>query len=162
MSSSETEPRTPDVSALPVLRDRAWTITTTCGCTVSGYLPAWAEADPSEAGVPLDELPTLIADMNHWTRFPGQRVVVALSGVECEDTEVFRTSIDCNPYVGGPLPRLPVANIRIVGDYWLHDLSPAALTEIATKLRAQADLLDTEIRPQLIAAREDWLVQHRT
>ncbi|SFE28749.1 hypothetical protein SAMN05216251_102381 [Actinacidiphila alni] len=161
MSSSTTEPRTSDAGEL-VRQDRTWTIKTTCGCTVSGYLPAWAEVDPSETGVLLDELPTLIADMNHWTCFPGQRMAVAHRGVESEDTEVFRTTIDANPYVGGPLPRLPVANIRIVGDYWLHGLTPTALAEVATQLRAQAALLDDEIRPQLISAREDWLTQQWT
>ncbi|MFJ5607974.1 DUF6907 domain-containing protein [Streptomyces sp. NPDC093221] len=161
MSSSTTEPRTSEADE-PVRRDRTWTITTTCGCTVSGYLPAWAEADPSETGVLLDELTTLIADMNHWTGFSGQRMAVAQHGVETEDSEVFRTSIDATPYVGGPLPRLPVANIRIVGDYWLHGLTPTALAEVAAQLRAQATLLDDEIRPQLVAAREDWLTQQRT
>jgi hypothetical protein len=160
MSSNTTEPLTSDAGE-PVGRNRTWTITTICGCTVSGYLPAWAEADPSEAGVLLDEITALVADMNHWTRFPGQRMAVAHRGVETEDSEVFRTSINCNPYVGGPLPRLPVANIRIVGDYWLHGLTPTALADVATQLRAQADLLDDEIRPQLIAAREDWLTQPR-
>ncbi|MEU6851714.1 hypothetical protein ABZ901_17530 [Actinacidiphila alni] len=161
MSSSTTEPRTSDAGE-PVRRDRTWTITTTCGCTVSGYLPAWAEVDPSETGVLLDELPTLIADMSHWTRFPGPRMAVAHRGVESDDSEVFRTSIDANPYAGGPLPRMPVANIRIVGDYWLHSLTPSGLAEVAAQLRAQASLLDDEIRPQLISARDDWLTQQRT
>ncbi|MET9219050.1 DUF6907 domain-containing protein [Streptomyces sp. NPDC008079] len=141
---------------------RTWRITTTCGCTASGYLPDWAEADPSETGVLLEELPTLLADMNHWARFLGQRLPVACDGEEGQETEVFRTSIDCNPYVGGPLPRMPVVNIKIVGNYWMHALSPPALAEVAAKLRAHAALLDDEVRPRLVAAREDWLARHAT
>lgn len=50
--------------------------------------------------------------------------------------------------------------LRPLDDYWLHDLDPAQLATIATQLHTQADHLDHEVRPALIAAREDW-TSHR-
>jgi hypothetical protein len=41
-------------------------------------------------------------------------------------------------------------------------LDPDGLAEIAAKLRAQADRLDHDIRPQLLAARADWAAHHTT
>lgn len=35
---------------------RTWTITTTAGDTVSGYLPGWAEQDPSRTGLRPERL----------------------------------------------------------------------------------------------------------
>jgi hypothetical protein len=69
-------------------------------------------------------------------------------------------SIDCAPYSEDPTARLPVVNLQLVDDYWLHNLDPDQLGTIATQLRAQADHLDHEVRPALISAREDWTTHH--
>jgi hypothetical protein len=39
---------------------------------------------------------------------------------------------------------------------WILGLDPNGLADIATKLRAHADLLDHKVRPALVAARKDW------
>jgi hypothetical protein len=72
------------------------------------------------------------------------------------EEQVLWGSIDCIPYAEDPEPRIPVVNIAIIEDYWINDLDPDGLTELAARLRAQADRLENEIRPRLIAARTDW------
>lgn len=139
---------------------RIWAITTTDGCTAWGYLPAWAETDPSAAGVSLAELPIRLSDMSHRAPFPGQCVPVTCDDGPAEDTEIFWGSIDCNPHLGAPELSTPVVNIRIIDDYWLNDLDPNGVADLAAQLRAQADRLDNEVRPRLIAARADWNAHH--
>ncbi|WP_405584994.1 DUF6907 domain-containing protein [Streptomyces sp. NBC_01190] len=41
-------------------------------------------------------------------------------------------------------------------------LDPDGLAEVAAQLRAQADRLDHEIRPQLVAVRADWADREST
>ncbi|MFC4034479.1 DUF6907 domain-containing protein [Streptomyces polygonati] len=149
----------------PASGGRRWTIATTPGFSATGYLPAWAEEDPSESGVPLDRLQIRLADINHWTRFDGQTMRVRSpafggEGAQLGEAHIFRGSIDCNPYAEDPDPRVPVVNLAIIEDFWINDLDPADLADLAAKLRAQADRLDHEIRPQLIAARADWAEHH--
>ncbi|CAG6392299.1 hypothetical protein SCOCK_160081 [Actinacidiphila cocklensis] len=48
-----------------------WAITTSDGAVTSGYLPAWAEDDPTEIGVPEEELPQRLAQVNHRAFFEG-------------------------------------------------------------------------------------------
>jgi hypothetical protein len=50
-----------------------WTITATSGLAVTGYLPPWAQEDPSEAGVPVGRLGKVLADICHWAEFPELR-----------------------------------------------------------------------------------------
>ena len=71
--------------------------------------------------------------------------------------EVERRTLGSRPYAEDPEPRVPAADVAI---YWINGLDPECLSEIVAKLRAQADRLEHEIRPQLIAARDDWAV-HR-
>ena len=83
-------------------------------------------------------------------------------------TRWFCGSIDHHPYTGDvPITPtsaavLPVVNLQIIGDYWVHDLGPGQLAVIIGQLRAQADYLDHELRPALIAARADWIARPRT
>jgi hypothetical protein len=139
-----------------------WTITTEAGSVSSGYLPAWAEDDPTEVRVPLHLLPLRLADISHRNFFEGQMMPVVAPDAqgEAEEDAVFEGSIDCNPYDADPLLRVPVVNIQVCLDHWILGLDPDGLTEIAAKLRAQADLLDREVRPSLVAAREDWAAHH--
>jgi hypothetical protein len=147
------------------VRGRTWHISTLCGCTVSGYLPAWAEDDPTATGVPFELLPILLDDVNHTASFDGQLVPVhsPVSRREpshSEEEYIFRAHIACRPYTEDPEPRLPIVNIEIVGDLWINGLDPAGLAELASTLRAQADRLDHEVRSALVAAREDWAARH--
>jgi anti-sigma regulatory factor (Ser/Thr protein kinase) len=58
-----------------------WTITTDSGSATSGYLPAWAEDDPTEANVPLDQLPELLAGINHRNFFEGPMLPITAPDV---------------------------------------------------------------------------------
>jgi hypothetical protein len=138
--------------------ERQWAIITTGGHVVTGYLPTWATTDPSERDVPLDELADRLADINHWAAFPGQTITVHTpeTGRPIEE-EILHGSIDCNPYADAPEPRIPVANIHVAAECWISDLDPDDLARLAAQLRAQADRLEHQVRPALIAARTDWM-----
>jgi len=44
----------------------------------------------------------------------------------------------------------------ILPGYVMDGLTPDDLADLGARLRVQADRIDGEIRPKLIAAREDW------
>lgn len=145
---------------------RTWIITTTVGKSVIGYLPDWAESDPSVTGVPLKRLSPELDDIRHHAPFDGQfvRVHSPAAGHDKDDTteeRIFCGGIECHPYAEDPEPRVPVVNIAIIGDLWIKDLDPDGLADVVAKLRAQADRLDNEVRPALVAARDDWAAHHR-
>jgi hypothetical protein len=151
-------------TSTPEMPRRIWTVTTINGQDVIGYLPPWAEDDPSRTGVPVEQLGKVLADICHSTEFSGQGIRVSLTDAPGTDTVILGGSIDFHPYTDNPdLPvaaaGVPVAHLQIVDDYWIHDLDPWALGVIAAKLRAQADRLDHEVRPALTAARADWAAQ---
>jgi hypothetical protein len=156
------EPAAGAPSPIAVRPGRTWTITTTSGLTVSGYLPGWAEEDPSQSGVALERLGLELADITHEAPCPGQMLPVVSGSGPAEEAEVFWGTIVCHPFTEDPEPRLPVVNVRIIDDYWTTDLGPAELADLAKKLRAQANRLDNEVRPALIAARDDWATHHTT
>ncbi len=138
-----------------------WQVSTTSGHTATGYLPAWAEDDPSRTGVPVERLGKVLADICHSATFSGQRMRVATDGSTGTDAVILGGSISFHPYSGNPevtVPSagVPVAHLQLVDDYWIHDLDPWALGTIAAKLRAQADYLDHKVRPALTTARADW------
>jgi anti-sigma regulatory factor (Ser/Thr protein kinase) len=136
-----------------------WTLTTTQGTVTTGYLPDWAEDDPSETDVAPELLPARLAAINHRTVFEGQYMSVRAPDAtgKAEEEEIFGASIDCNPYDENPAHRVPIANLQVLPDFWISALSPADLTAIIGQLRSQADRLETEVHPALTAAREDWI-----
>lgn len=79
---------------------------------------------------------------------------------DAEEDAVFAGSIDCNPHDTDIRLRVPVVNIQVSPTYWILGLNPQELADIASKLRAQADVLHDEVLPALIAAREDWSAHH--
>lgn len=135
-----------------------WTITTDAGDTISGHLPAWAEEDPSENGVPVDQLALRLAGVSHRTFFEGQMMPLVTPDLsaEVEEDAVFEGSTDCNPYAPDITLRQPHVTLQVTAGHWIRGLDPEDLTRIAAQLRAQADLLDHDIRSALIAARDDW------
>jgi anti-sigma regulatory factor (Ser/Thr protein kinase) len=139
-----------------------WTITTTDGTVYEGYLPDWAEDDPTEVDVPPDELAQRLALVNHRTFFEGPLMPVTAPDLwdGPQDEPVLEGSIDCNPHDPDPHHRIPVVNLQLAEGRWILGLDPHQLTEIATKLREHADLLDQKIRPALTAARDDWTARH--
>jgi len=135
-----------------------WTITTESGSVTSGYLPDWAEDDPTEADVPLDLLPARLGGINHRNFFEGAMMPLTTTDAkdEAEEDAVFEGSIDCNPYDADTRLRVPVVNIQVCLGRRILGLDPQELADIAVKLRTQADRLQDEVLPALIAAREDW------
>ncbi|MGC5361339.1 DUF6907 domain-containing protein [Streptomyces sp. DT24] len=125
---------------------------------VTGCLPRWAENDPSESGVPPEQLGTRVADICHRASFDGRCMAVAQDSGPVRKAVVPAVSIDCNPHDDGPGPRIPVANAQIVDDFWFRGLHPDAVVEAASTLRTQADRLEDAVLPALIDAREDWAV----
>ncbi|MFC4030743.1 DUF6907 domain-containing protein [Streptomyces polygonati] len=152
------QPAVPLEQPRPWSTPGSWTITTTAGFAASGYLPEWAEDDPTEVGVSLDLLPVWLVDINHRNSFEGAMMPLTSTDRrdEAEDDAVFEGSIDCNPYDADPRLRVPVVNIQVCTGRRIVGLDPEELAEIAVQLRAQADRLHDEVLPTLIAAREDW------
>jgi anti-sigma regulatory factor (Ser/Thr protein kinase) len=142
---------------------RTWTITTTDGAATSGYLPDWAEDDPTEIDVPPEELAQRLTAVNHRTFFEGPLMPVTAPGLwgGPQDEPVLEGSLDCNPHDPDPRKRVPVVNLQVVDGRWALGLDPQALAEVAAKLHAHARLLDEKIRPALIAARDDWAAQQQ-
>lgn len=140
-----------------------WTITTTDGTKTTGYLPTWAEDDPTEVDVPPEELPQSLSLINHRTFFEGQLMPVTAPDLweGAQEEPVFEATIDCSPHDLEPHRRVPLVNLQIVDGRWVLGLGPKALAEVAATLRAHADLLDQKILPALIAARDDWAAHQR-
>ncbi|MFG1810820.1 ATP-binding protein [Streptomyces sp. NPDC049040] len=140
-----------------------WAITTTDGAITTGYLPAWAEDDPTEIGVLAGELTQRLAQVNHRNFFEGPMLPLTAPDLwdGVEEDSVFEGSIDCNPYAPDPRLRVPVVNLQVSVGRWILGLDPDGLADIATKLRAHADLLDHKVGPALIAARDDWAARHQ-
>jgi DNA-binding XRE family transcriptional regulator len=155
---------------------KRWTITTVEGLAVTGHLPDWAVEDPSRSGVPLDDLPFVLRDILHWTVVAGLPLAPVRAGGPddppgANGTDnggtgegVFLSTIESRPYPERPghLHRpVPNAGFQITDRCWIADLGPDGLARLAAQLRAQADRLDHEVRPALIAARQDWTAHHR-
>jgi hypothetical protein len=150
-------------AALSATSGRTWTIATTTGITFSGYLPSWADADPSRTDVPLEELHIELSDISHEASFDGQLMRVSPAGIDPgEDSVVLAPTIQCSPYVENSQPHVPVVNIKIFDDLWITDLDPAGAAEVAEKFRNFADLLSNKVVPQLAAARADWAERRPT
>jgi hypothetical protein len=144
---------------------RRWRITTLDGHTAEGHLPYWATDDPSEAGVHRSDLKVRLADITHHAPFAGQTLRVyspANPSGRSADVEILHGGIDCTPYAEPPDALVPVVNMRLTDDCWITDLDTEALSVLSTQLRAQADRLDGEVLPALVAARADWAAHHTT
>jgi hypothetical protein len=135
---------------------RTWTITTRDGYTVRGYLPGWAEEDPSQVGIPSDRLSDTLHDVIHRATFDGELIRLARGGYgPGEHTWVFGGHIECI-LDADDRPPVPTASIHFFEDYWLSGLGPNQLARFAAQLRAQADRLDDDVRPRLAAYQADW------
>lgn len=141
-------------------RSRVWVITTTGGEAVRGYLPDWAEEDPSWNGVPPDRLHVALADITHEAGLGGLVLPVTRGQGRAEESAVLAVTIGCKPFGEDGEPSIPVASVQIVGDFWLTGLDPDGAAEFGRCLRTLGDLLVTRVRPALAAARADWDRHH--
>jgi hypothetical protein len=156
-ATSATVAGPPAQGVVPVLPGRIWTITATDDTTASGYLPGWAEEDPSRTGVPPAAFRNAVHDVIHRAHFDGQLLRPARGGYgPGADTWALNGTIECIPDTDDGTPPIPVANVHIIEDFWLTGLGPADLSALAAQLRAQADRLENDVRPRLIAYRADW------
>ena len=87
---------------------RDWVITTDCGFTVNGYLPEWAEEDPSTTDVPLSRLPVALDDIAHRALFDGVPLQIAPGGHgPGEKRDVFAGTFECRPHPDEGRPAVP-------------------------------------------------------
>jgi hypothetical protein len=140
-----------------------WTITTVNGITATGYLPGWADNDPSRTNVRAADLYPEIQGIIHRAPFDGQpmRLAPDEDGTGME-VELFAGAIVCIPDSEGPDPAEPYVDIHIAEDLWFTDLGPDDLATVAAALRAQADRLDHDVRPRLVVYRDDWAARQPT
>lgn len=137
---------------------RTWSISTTNGCTTLGYLPDWAQGDPSRKGVAPDRLAVELSDITHEASFGGQFMRVC-SGAECpgEESAVLIAYMQCSPFAGdGSAASVPLVSVQILDDVWIANLDPSGVVEAAEKFRSFADLLVNTVAPALSAAQADW------
>ncbi|WP_335983658.1 DUF6907 domain-containing protein [Streptomyces sp. CA2R106] len=142
---------------------RQWAITTTTGERTTGYLPPWATENPSEDDVPPQELAARLADVCHFTEFPGQVLRAYSPGNPTdapEELEILSASITCTPHAAAPELAVAVATVRVADEFWITDLDPTGLAEIVQGLRAVADRLDSVVIPQLNDIRAEWTTHH--
>ncbi|WP_328459491.1 DUF6907 domain-containing protein [Streptomyces sp. NBC_00448] len=109
-----------------------WTITTTTGLKVTGYLPAWAAEDPSEAGVLVEQLGARLSDISHHAAFRDQFI----DADDGRGQQILSGSIDCNPYAEDPEPRVPTAAVNVTSVCRVGDLDPDGLAKFSAQLRA--------------------------
>ena len=149
-------------TAVRTMEDARWSIATASGGTFTGYLPGWATQNPSEDDVPVNLLDATLAGVCHYVDFDALGLRTAADDGQGVDATVLGSAIECTPYAEDPEIRLPVVNLQIIEDYWVDGLDPDELAEIAAGVRAQADRLQHEVLPALIAARADWAAHHST
>ncbi|CAG6394095.1 hypothetical protein NMG29_32380 [Streptomyces cocklensis] len=142
-------------------RGGTWSISTTGRVTLTGYLPPWADEEPSESDVPLEELSVKLIDLADWRPFDGQRMRIhnpahADGASLAVEESLFDGHIACYPYREDLQERTPYANVLVVNDLWLNHLTPEDLTRLTAQLRAQADHIEKDVTPILEAARNDW------
>jgi hypothetical protein len=148
-------------SARPRSPFRTWVVTTSGGEIVRGYLPWWAEDDPSRTGVRPDRLQFHLTGIVHQADRGGLVARVVTGTGSALDAGVLVVTIDCVPFGEDGEADLPVVNLQIVDDFWIRDLDPAGVVDLGRRLRALADRLTGTVAPELAAARADWAARHR-
>jgi hypothetical protein len=141
---------------------RTWSIRTTTGATVTGYLPEWAETDPSKDGVRNDRLEVHVVDVYHRRDYDGPTVTVDMPGFDKDryvgEYQILAPVMRCTPHAEDPADRVPVVLVDAMpgSDHYIGPLDPAGVMDLADKLRAHAAALD-DVAALLQDAREDWV-----
>ncbi|MBD0738611.1 DUF6907 domain-containing protein [Streptomyces sp. CBMA29] len=130
---------------------------------MTGYLPSWAAEDPSRTDILPERLSTELIDLTHWSPFDGQPISIHNPAYANDDgrageaeASLLSGSITCYPYSEDVEERVPSANVRVVDDLWINNLTPDDIVALAVKLRAQADYFENDVAPALQRARSDW------
>lgn len=140
---------------------RIWTLRTVNGVTITGYLPAWSQNDPTEDNVPGDRLEMRLDDFKHARYYESDLVAKADLNDRGErsigETAMLCPQIQCAPFHEDPANRVPTVSVELIEgyDHWIEGLDPQGVADLAAKLRTQAALLD-QVASDLAAAREDW------
>ena len=145
----------------PAAAARRWAVTTGSGEAFTGYLPGWADEDPSATGVPAECLPVVLADITHHADMGGLVVPVSRAQERAQDAPVLAVHMECRPFLednDGDVC-IPVVSVQVTDDFWIRDLDPAAVIGLGQRLRALGDRLVTPVAPALAAARTDWTRQ---
>lgn len=137
-----------------------WTLSVKGGGTFTGYLPAWADENPTESDVPAEDLSFKLKDIMHSRCIQGVPLNVHTPSC-CADVagvygeSLFSGHLSVTPHSVDPGEHLPTVSLQLVDDHWLQDLGPDELADVITKLRQQVDRL-ADVHAHLIQARADW------
>ena len=159
MPSDATAPGDPNHSD-DATRSRTWQVSTASGLALTGYLPPWADENPSLSGVALEHLGVCLANIVHSTEFSGQLGYVSNHGGPVEETVIFSGFIDCHPHAEDPALRVPFAHLHLVGDHRIINLDPNGVADLAALFHAQGTYLENEVLSALTAARSEWAENH--
>ena len=135
---------------------RTWVVATVGGETVSGYLPGWADEDPSRCGVLPEWLHVALADVVLEADMGGLVLPVACGQGPAEEAGVLAVTIGCKPFGEDDEPRVPVVSVQVVDDFWLRDLDPDGVADLGQRLQGLGRRLLATVAPELAAARADW------
>ena len=141
---------------------RTWVVATVSGEAVTGYLPAWAEEDPSRSGVRPDRLHIALADIFHQAEVGGLVLPVVHGPGPAVEAGVLVVTVGCKPFGEDDEPRIPVVNVQVVDDFWLRDLDPDAVAGLGVRLQGLGRHLVGTVAPGLAAARADWARHSRS
>ncbi|WP_236060007.1 helix-turn-helix domain-containing protein [Actinacidiphila acididurans] len=141
---------------------RTWSVTTTSGLTVRDQLPAWADNDPSRDDVRPEHLHAALADVVLEADAGGLVLPVVHGQDPAEQAAVLAVTLTCKPFGQQGEPRVPVAEVQLVEDFWLKGLDPQGITDFGHRLHVLGHLLIHQVAPALQAARADWSRHHPT
>ena len=138
-----------------------WAVTTTGGECVSGYLPGWADADPSRSGVLPERLHVALADVVLEADMGGLVLPVVHGQGPVRDVGVLAVTMGCKPFGEDDEPRLPVVGVQVVEDFWIAGLDPEGVADLGQHLQSLGRHLLAAVAPKLAAARADWALHSR-
>ncbi|WUF62428.1 hypothetical protein OG530_19135 [Streptomyces decoyicus] len=137
-----------------------WTLSVRGGGVFTGYLPPWADENPTETDVPAADLTFKLKDIAHQQYILGAPLNVFTPAGCTEEPGVYEEHVlsgymSVAPHSEDTREHAPAVSLQLVEDHWLQDLGPDELADVIAKLRQQADRL-AGVHAHLIQARADW------
>lgn len=149
-------------------RARTWRITTTNGTTAYGYLPAWADDDPSETDLDPRALSLTLTDIVHHFPFTGLATPLVTQSDDDPDADdgiaSYFCEIECHPHPDHARPDDPLTPVLLVQITQNHTTTchePAELAALIARLRAHTDFLAHDVLPAFRTIHEDWASHQR-